>query len=109
MAATLAIYLAAALAEIVGCFTFWTWLRQGGSALWLIPGVLALVAFAWLLTLSPAESAGRAYAVYGGVYIATSLGWLWAAEGMRPDRWDLIGAAMCLAGAAVILLGPRAT
>ena len=109
MAVTLAIYLAAALAEIVGCFTFWAWLRQGGSALWLIPGALALAAFAWLLTLSPAESAGRAYAVYGGVYIATSLGWLWAAEGMRPDRWDLIGAAMCLAGAAVILLGPRAT
>ncbi|MBI0539617.1 YnfA family protein [Roseomonas sp. KE2513] len=109
MAATLAIYLAAALAEIVGCFTFWAWLRQGRSALWLIPGALALAAFAWLLTLSPAESAGRAYAIYGGVYIATSLAWLWAAEGMRPDRWDLIGAAMCLAGAAIILLGPRAT
>ena len=109
MAATIALYLAAALAEIVGCFTFWAWLRQGRSALWLIPGALALATFAWLLTLSPAESAGRAYAIYGGVYIATSLAWLWVVEGMRPDRWDLIGAALCLAGAAVILLGPRAT
>lgn len=107
MATTLAIYIAAAVAEIIGCFTFWAWLRMGKSALWLVPGVVSLVAFAWLLTLSPAESAGRAYAVYGGVYIAASLGWLWAVEGMRPDRWDLIGAAVCLAGAAIILLGPR--
>lgn len=75
--------------------------------LWLLPGLASLVAFAWLLTLSPADHAGRAYAAYGGVYIAASLGWLWLAEGFRPDRWDLIGAALGPAGAAIILWAPR--
>lgn len=67
----------------------------------------SLAAFAWLLTLVDASHAGRAYAAYGGVYIAASLGWLWTVEGTRPDRWDMIGAAVCLAGAAIILFGPR--
>ncbi|MBL0936875.1 MAG: YnfA family protein [Rhizobiaceae bacterium] len=104
---TAAIYIAAALAEIAGCFAFWAWLKLGKSSLWLIPGTISLAAFAWLLTLVEAEAAGRAYATYGGVYIAASLVWLWAFEGMRPDRWDLTGAAICLVGAAVILFGPR--
>jgi small multidrug resistance family-3 protein len=104
---TAAIYIAAALAEIAGCFAFWAWLKLGKSALWLIPGMISLAAFAWLLTLVEVEAAGRAYATYGGVYIAASLAWLWAFEGMRPDRWDLTGAAICLVGAAVILFGPR--
>ena len=69
--------------------------------------MLSLAAFAYLLTLVEVEAAGRAYATYGGVYIAASLAWLWAFEGMRPDRWDLTGAAICLIGAAVILFGPR--
>jgi small multidrug resistance family-3 protein len=103
----LVVYVAAAVAEIVRCFAFWAWLRHGKSALWLLPGVASLVAFAWLLTLSPAEHAGRAYAIYGGVYIVASLAWLWLAEGFRPDRWDVIGAAVCLAGAAIILWMPR--
>jgi small multidrug resistance family-3 protein len=97
----------AALAEIGGCFAFWAWWRLGQSALWLLPGMAALIAFAWLLALSPADHAGRAYAAYGGVYIAASLGWMWAVEGIRPDRWDLAGGAVCLLGAAVILWGPR--
>lgn len=101
------VYVAAAVAEIAGCFAFWAWLRLDKPPLWLLPGVAALVAFAWLLTLSPADQAGRAYAVYGGVYIVASLAWLWAAEGMRPDRWDLIGAAVALFGAAIILWAPR--
>ncbi|MBL8552244.1 MAG: YnfA family protein [Hyphomonadaceae bacterium] len=101
------IYIAAALAEIAGCFAFWSWVRLGRSPLWLIPGVAALALFAWLLTLAPSNSAGRAFAAYGGVYIAASLGWLWSVEGVRPDRWDLIGAAICVAGAALILYGPR--
>jgi len=101
------IYIGAALAEIAGCFAFWAWARLGKSALWLFPGVLALIAFAWLLTLVPAQAAGRAYAAYGGVYIAASLTWLWAVEGLRPDRWDVIGAGICVVGAAVILLAPR--
>ena len=103
----LPVYVAAAVAEIAGCFAFWAWLRMDKSPLWLVPGVVALVAFAWLLTLSPAEHAGRAYAVYGGVYIVASIAWLWIAEGFRPDRWDLIGAAVCLTGAAIILWMPR--
>ncbi|MEQ8193464.1 MAG: YnfA family protein [Rhodospirillales bacterium] len=102
-----AVYALAAACEIGGCFAFWAWLRLGKSALWLIPGVLALVAFAYLLTRIDTAFAGRAYAAYGGVYIAASLGWLWLIEGVRPDRWDLIGAAVCVIGAGIILLGPR--
>lgn len=104
---TAAIYVLAALAEITGCFAFWAWYRQDQSALWLLPGMVALALFAWLLTLGPADQAGRAFAVYGGVYIATSLMWLWLVEGHRPDQWDLVGGAVSLAGAAIILWGPR--
>ncbi|MGB3391127.1 MAG: YnfA family protein [Pseudaminobacter sp.] len=103
----LATYAAAALAEIAGCFAFWAWLRLDKSPLWLVPGMLSLALFAYLLTLIPTPAAGRAYAAYGGVYIAASLLWLWLAESHRPDRWDLLGASVCLAGAAIILLGPR--
>src|SRR5690606_10066008 len=98
----------AALAEIAGCFSFWAWLRLDRSALWLVPGMISLAAFAWLLTLIDTSAAGRAYAAYGGIYIAASLVWLWAMESIRPDRWDLIGAGICLAGAAVIIAAPRA-
>ncbi|MBI3503945.1 MAG: YnfA family protein [Proteobacteria bacterium] len=104
---SLLVFAAAAAAEIAGCFAFWAWLKLGKPALWLGPGIASLAVFAWLLTLVPGEFAGRAFAAYGGVYIAASLAWLWAIEGARPDRWDLIGAAICLAGAAVILFGPR--
>ena len=107
MAASLLVYAGAALAEIAGCFAFWAWLRLGRTALWLVPGMLSLALFAWLLTRVDAALAGRAYAAYGGVYIAASLLWLWAVEGARPDRWDAMGAAICLLGAAVILFGPR--
>ncbi len=102
------IYAAAALAEIAGCFAFWAWLRNGQSILWLIPGMLSLAVFAWLLTLVETDHAGRAYAAYGGVYIIASLGWLWMAEGVRPDRWDITGAIVCLVGAAIIIAAPRA-
>lgn len=106
---TFLIYASAALAEIAGCFAVWAWMRQGASALWLVPGLLSLAVFAWLLTLAPSDFAGRAYAAYGGVYIAASLLWLWLVEKQRPDTWDLTGAAICLVGAAVILFVPRAT
>ncbi len=101
------LYLAAAVAEIGGCFAFWAWLRLEKSPWWIVPGVVSLVLFALLLTRIDAAFAGRAYAAYGGVYIAASLLWLWLIEGARPDRWDLIGALICLGGAAVILFGPR--
>jgi len=87
-------YAVAALAEIPGCFAFWAWLRLGKSAWWILPGAAALIVFA-----------GRAYAAYGGVYIAASL--LWLVEGARSDRWNLAGGLICLIGAAIILLGPR--
>ena len=100
-------YIAAALAEIAGCFAFWAWLRLGKPVWWLIPGMVSLALFAYLLTFVESNAAGRAYAAYGGVYIAASLFWLWTVEGARPDRWDVTGAALCLAGAAIILFGPR--
>lgn len=100
-------YIGAALAEIAGCFAFWAWLRLGKSALWLVPGMLSLALFAYLLTLVEADHAGRTYAAYGGVYILSAIVWMWVVEGAKPDRWDLIGGAICLCGAAVILFGPR--
>jgi small multidrug resistance family-3 protein len=100
-------YLAAAVAEIGGCFAFWAWLRLDRSPWWVVPGIVSLVVFAVLLTRIDAAFAGRAYAAYGGVYIAASLGWLWLIEGARPDRWDVIGALICLGGAELILFGPR--
>lgn len=104
---TAALYLAAALAEIAGCFAFWAWLRLGRTALWVVPGTLALVGFALLLTRVEAASAGRVFAAYGGVYIVASLAWSALVEGLRPDGWDVGGAALCLLGAAVIIAAPR--
>ncbi len=101
-------YVGAAITEIAGCYAFWAWLRLGKSAWWCVPGVASLALFAYLLPLVQADHAGRSYAVYGGVYIAIALLWLWLAEGVRPDRWDIIGACICLAGAGVMLFGPRA-
>ncbi len=102
------VFIAAALAEIAGCFAFWAWWRLDRSVLWLIPGVLSLVLFAWLLTLADTSAAGRTYAAYGGIYITASLIWLWLAESVVPDRWDITGAAICMVGAMVILFAPRA-
>lgn len=103
------IYALAALCEIGGCFAFWAWLRNGASALWLVPGVAALVGFAWLLTMVEAAHAGRAYAAYGGIYIIASIAWLWAAEGERPVWTDIAGAGLCLLGAVIIITGARIT
>jgi small multidrug resistance family-3 protein len=100
-------YIGAAVAEIAGCFAFWAWLRLDKPVWYVVPGVVSLALFAYLLTLVDSAAAGRTFAAYGGVYIAASLAWLWAVEGVRPDRWDMIGAAVCLTGAAIILFGPR--
>jgi len=100
-------FVLAAFFEIAGCFAFWAVIRNGAAGLWLAPGVLSLAAFAALLTQVDAAAAGRAFAAYGGVYVAASLIWLWQVEGFRPDRWDLVGGAVCLAGAAIVVFGPR--
>ena len=101
------VYIPAAMAEIAGCFCFWAWWRLDWRAVWLLPGTLSLILFAWLLAMTPPDTAGRSFAAYGGIYIAASLVWLWLAEGVRPDRWDLIGAVVCICGAAIIVLAPR--
>lgn len=103
---SLGLYVLAALAEIAGCFAVWSWWR-GASALWLIPGALALAVFALALALTPPSHAGRSFAAYAGVYLLASLAWLWLVERTRPDLWDLAGGALALVGAAVILWAPR--
>lgn len=103
---TLGLFLATAVAEIVGCYLPWVWLRQGRSAWLLLPAAVSLALFAWLLTLHPA-AAGRVYAAYGGVYVAVALAWLWAVDGIRPDLWDWLGVAVTLCGMAIIAFAPR--
>lgn len=105
----LLVYLAAAVAEIAGCFAFWAWLRHGRSAWWVLPGLAALAAFAYLLTRIDVDYAGRAYAAYGGIYITASLMWLWLAEGLRPNYWDIAGAGLAVLGALTILVGSQVT
>ena len=104
---TVLYYALAAVAEIAGCFAFWAWLRLDRSVWWVAPGMASLALFAFLLTRVDSDAAGRAYAAYGGVYIVASIGWLWLVEPRAPDRWDLLGAAIYLVNAGVILLRPR--
>jgi small multidrug resistance family-3 protein len=96
----------AAFFEIFGCYAFWIFFKSSRSIYWLVPGMLSLMVFAYLLTKVQAEFAGRAYAVYGGIYIATSLLWLYLAEHQVPNKWDMIGALLCITGALIILLMP---
>jgi small multidrug resistance family-3 protein len=103
---TLFLFLATAIAEIVGCYLPYLWINQGRSAWLLIPAAVSLALFAWLLTLHP-TAAGRTYAAYGGVYIFTALLWLWVIDGIRPTTWDVAGSALALAGMAIIMFGPR--
>jgi small multidrug resistance family-3 protein len=104
---TFAVFAAAGLLEIAGCFAFWAWLRQNRTPWIAALGVASLIGFAVVLTRAETAFAGRAYAAYGSVYIAMSLAWLWGVEGTRPDRWDLLGAAVCFAGGALIVFGRR--
>jgi len=103
---TLLLYIVTAVAEILGCYLPWRWLKDGGSAWLLVPGALSLALFAWLLTFHGA-AAGRVYAAYGGVYVAVAIVWLWSVEQVRPTVWDLTGAALTLAGMSVIAFQPR--
>lgn len=107
MGRTILLFGATACAEILGCYLPYLWLRQGRSPWLVVPGAVSLATFAWLLTLHPEAPAGRTYAAYGGVYVASAVVWLWLIEGQKPDRWDSFGAALCLAGMAVIYFGPR--
>ena len=100
-------FVLAAVLEIAGCFAFWTWLRGERDAWVVVPGVVSLALFAVCLTRVDAAYAGRAFAAYGGIYIAASLAWLLAVERVVPDRWDLLGGAVAVAGALIVLLGPR--
>lgn len=103
---TFVLFIATALAEIVGCYLPYLWLRQGRSVWLLLPAVVSLALFAWLLSLHE-TAAGRVYAAYGGVYIGVALLWLWGVDGVRPTLWDLAGAAVALAGMAIIMFQPR--
>ena len=104
---TLLLYLATAIAEIVGCYLPLLWLRGQGSGWLLMPAAaLSLATFAWLLTLHAAPS-GRVYAAYGGVYVAVALAWLWSVDGIRPSTWDWLGVAITLLGMSVIAFQPK--
>lgn len=100
------LFILTALAEIIGCYLPYLWLKQGYSAWLLIPAAISLALFAWLLTLHP-HAAGRVYAAYGGVYVSVALVWLWAIDGIRPSITDWLGVAVVLAGMLIIMLGPR--
>lgn len=103
---TFGLFFVTAIAEIVGCYLPYLWLKKNGSAWLLIPALASLALFAWLLTLHP-TAAGRVYAAYGGVYIVVAILWLWIVDGSRPTSWDLIGAGVAMAGMVIIMMGPR--
>ncbi|AVP57828.1 YnfA family protein [Pulveribacter suum] len=106
MLKTFVLFVLTALAEIVGCYLPWLWLREGRSAWLLVPAAASLALFAWLLTLHPA-AAGRVYAAYGGVYVSVALAWLWLVDGVRPTAWDVAGVGITLCGMALIAWAPR--
>ncbi len=103
---TLALYIATALTEIMGCYLPYLWLKEGKSAWLLLPAAISLAMFAWLLTLHD-TAAGRVYAAYGGVYIGAAIAWLWAVDGVRPTAWDAAGALVALAGMGIIMFQPK--
>lgn len=103
MTGSLLLFLVAAIFEIAGCFAFWHWLRKDGSAAWAVVGAMSLVAFAIAVARVDTQFAGRAYAAYGGIYIAMALAWLWLSEGQRPSATDLLGAAVAVVGTLIIL------
>ncbi len=104
---TLLLFVLTAIAEIIGCYLPYLWLREDKSALLLIPAALSLMIFAWLLTLHP-TAAGRVYAAYGGVYIFVAIFWLWLVDGVRPTVWDLVGVTVALIGMGIIMFAPHA-
>lgn len=107
VAATTAIFVTTALAEIVGCYLPYLWLKDRAPVWVLVPAAASLALFVWLLTLHP-TAAGRVYAAYGGIYVATALAWLWLIDGVRPTAWDIAGSLVAISGMALIMFSPRA-
>lgn len=101
------LYTVTAIAEIAGCYSIHASLKLGKSPLWLLPGIVSLIAFGWLLSLHPGP-AGRTYAAYGAVYMTSSIIWMIVIERHPTDRWDVLGTTVCLLGAGIIYLAPRA-
>jgi len=99
------LFMITAVAEIVGCYLPYLWLKHDKSILLLIPAALSLALFAWLLSLHP-SAAGRVYAAYGGVYIFVAIMWLWLVDGITPTTWDIVGSLVALSGMAIIMFGP---
>jgi len=105
---TFTLFFLTAIAEIVGCYLPYLWLKKDASAWLLMPAAASLALFAWLLTLHPA-AAGRVYAAYGGVYVSVAMLWLWLVDAIRPSVWDLVGSSVALLGMAIIMFGARHT
>jgi small multidrug resistance family-3 protein len=103
---TLGLFFVTAIAEIVGCYLPYLWLTKHAPAWVLLPAAGSLALFVWLLSLHP-TAAGRVYAAYGGIYVATAIAWLWAVEGLRPTMWDLVGALVAISGMAIIMFAPH--
>jgi len=103
---TIGLFLITAIAEILGCYLPYLWIKQGKSIFLLIPAVISLSLFVWLLTLHP-EASGRVYAAYGGVYIFVAVLWLWGVNGIKPTTWDIVGALVALLGMAIIIFAPK--
>ena len=103
---TFILFVITALAEIVGCYLPYLWLKKNAPIWVLLPAASSLALFAWLLSLHP-NAAGRVYAAYGGVYIFVALGWLWLVDGIRPSTWDVVGVMVALLGMAIIMFAPR--
>jgi small multidrug resistance family-3 protein len=103
---TVLLFLITAVAEIVGCYLPYLWLRENKSAWLLLPAIISLALFAWLLSLHP-TAAGRVYAAYGGVYIFVAVMWLWLVDGIKPSVWDIAGSVVALTGMAIIMFAPR--
>lgn len=102
----ISLFFVTAIAEILGCYLPYLWLRQGKSIFLLVPAAISLSLFAWLLTLHP-TAAGRVYAAYGGVYIFVAILWLWVVDGIKPTPWDIVGSAVAFAGMAIIMFAPK--
>lgn len=103
---TLGLFVITAIAEIVGCYLPYLWLKKSAPVWVLVPAAVSLALFAWLLSLHP-TAAGRVYAAYGGVYVTVALLWLWSVDGVRPHLWDIVGVAVTLVGMGIIMFAPR--